>query len=318
MNKPPSISIVIIGYNTCQQLRELLISINNLNIKPNNLEVVYIDDGSSDNSYNMFSSFEVRYKKTGKRLPKNLGRVEATQEGISQSSGEWLLFIRSNENFNTNTLEEYLLAVNSNLGVAYMGSVNYSSNDKIFVSYLNNQKRGAKLFDNGDVLHYRYLLFNNSLIHKSIFKKIVLNKAFRNYGGEELDFSFRLSKIYKKKIIAWPSAVVNRSFYPSLREHCLRLEEFGGFNFLLLNHELKKEVIKLPLLLYSNHFFKLFNSLVLSFLFWLYAKNNNLNISYYIVRASFLCSILKGYYNASKLPESKSSIVASSQSSDRT
>lgn len=316
MNKPPLISIVIIGYNTSLQLRELLMSINNLNIKPDKLEVVYIDDGSSDNSYDMFNAFETGYKKIGKQLLRNHGRVVATQEGISRSLGEWLFFIRSNESLNTDTLEEYLLAINSNLGLAYMGSVNYSSHEELFVNYLNNKKRGTKLFDNGSVLHYRYLLFNNSLIHKSIFKKITLNKAFQGYGGEELDFSFRLSKVYKQKIIAWPSAVVNRSLYPGLREHCLRLEEFGAFNFLLLNHELKKEVIKLPFLLYNNHFFKLINSVVLSSLFWLYAKNSNLSISYYIVRASFLCSILKGYYRASKSPESKSSIVASSQSSD--
>ncbi len=316
MNKPPSMSVVIIGYNTALQLQELLISINNLNTKLDELEVIYIDDGSSDSSYDMFNNFEMEYKKIGKRLSKNVGRAAATQEGILQSSGEWLLFIRSNECFNADTLEEYLLAINSNLGLAYMGSVNYNSHEKLFAEYLNNKKRGTKLFDNGSVLHYRYLLFNNSLVHKSIFKKIALNKAFRNYGGEELDFSFRLSKAYKNKIIAWPSAVVNRSRYPGLKEHCLRLEEFGAFNFLLLNHELKKEVIKLPLLLYNNRFFKFINSVVLSSLFWLYVRNNNLNISRYVVKVSFLCSILKGYYKASKSPDSKSSTVASSQSLD--
>tara|TARA_B110000263_G_scaffold228547_1_gene221670 strand:+ start:72 stop:1022 length:951 start_codon:yes stop_codon:yes gene_type:complete len=316
MNNQNRISIVIIGYNTCNQLSTLLKSINNQKLDNQLIEIIYIDDGSSDKSFQMFNDFITPYKKISKKFQNNRGRVEATQAGITLASGKWLFFVRSNEFLNPNTLREYSLAIESNLGFAYTGAVNYKCNDKFFLNYLNNKKRGFGLFPKGSFLHYKYLLFNNSLIHKRVFKKLSLNKNFRYYGGEELEFAFRLNENYKNKIIAWPTAIVTRTDYPTFKVHCVRLEEFGSTNFLFLNHKLKKEVIKFGFLLHKNIFIKNINILIFKILYGLYLKSKNETINFYIIRACFLSSILKGYYSVSKSPDSKSSIVASSQSSD--
>lgn len=317
MTNSPLISIVIIGYNTSLQLKQLLVSINNLKAKKNEVEIIYIDDGSTDSSFKVFTEFKTRHHKVGKQFSKNMGRVEATQKGILKSSGKWLLFVRSNEYFHENILKEYLQAIESNLGVAYLGSVNYKCHEKKFEKYLNSSKRGIKLFSNKTSVHFRYLLFNNSLIHNSIFKKITLNKNFKYYGGEELEFSYRLDKNYPNKIIAWPSAQVSRTLYPDLKKHCQRLEEFGSLNFLLLKKNLKKEVIKFNFLIRQNNILlKTTNALFLNILLGLYSINNNNKINYYIIRACFLASILRGFYNASKFPDSKSSTEASSHRSD--
>ena len=316
MNNQNHISIVIIGYNTCNQLSILLKSINNQKLDNQLIEIIYIDDGSSDKSFQMFNDFITPYKKISKKFQNNRGRVEATQAGITLASGKWLFFVRSNEFLNPNTLREYSLAIESNLGFAYIGAVNYKCNDKSFLNYLNNKKRGSGLSPKGYFLHYRYLLFNNSLIHKKVFKKLSLNKNFRYYGGEELEFAFRLNENYKNKIIAWPTAIVTRTDYPTFKVHCVRLEEFGSTNFLFLNHKLKKEVIKFGFLLHKNIFIKNINILIFKVLYGLCLKSKNETINFYIIRACFLSSILKGYYSVSKSPDSKSSIVASSQSSD--
>ena len=89
------ISLIIIGYNTVDSLKHLLVSINQLDYN-DSCEVIYIDDGSSDNSYRFFNDFDLKYYKKSCVFSKNKGRVFARQKGVDISSGEWLCFLQSN------------------------------------------------------------------------------------------------------------------------------------------------------------------------------------------------------------------------------
>ena len=95
-----NISIIIIGYNNIKQLRQLLVSINQQkHITKDKIECIYVDDGSCDGSWKFFQNFHLKFKKRGRKLIKNSGRVEATQKAINLARGNWLLFIRSNLSF---------------------------------------------------------------------------------------------------------------------------------------------------------------------------------------------------------------------------
>ena len=289
MNAKPFISIVIIGLNTKNELKSLLISIKNLNNK--SVEIIYIDDGAGDGSYEMYSSFALQYNKKGKKLNSNMGRTYATHEGILLAKGEWLCFIRSNETFKNNTLDNYLNIIKHTNAKAYAGQVIYSCSDKSFEYYLNSNHRGVQQFSCGEKIHHKYLLFNNSFIHYSVFKSVLLNQTLAGYGGEELDFSYRLNKMYPDQIIACPDATVIRNDYPSLQKHCLRLYEFGHINFKLLPSYLKRDVVRFQCLL--NYKIGFIVRGVSAFLFFLYKKNI---CNYLTIRAIMLCSILRGYY----------------------
>ena len=294
MKRKPLISVVIIGFNTRVSLKELLMSIENQSYGP--LEIIYIDDGSSDGSYEEYSLFKSRFIKRGEELKKNKGRVFATQRGINMASGEWLFFIRSNEILEKTTLSQYLTLMERHSSVAYAGSVRYECKDRAFASYLNNASRGVKKYQPGAIIKYKYLLFNNSLIHSSVFEFIQLNQELSKYGGEELDFSYKLNRLFPKKISACPGAVVLRKNYPSLKEHCCRLYEFGNHNLKKLGPHLQGAVIKQPCLLFVNLNF-LIKALYL-FCFAIY-KINIKFLNYYIIRVIMLCSILRGFYKGS-------------------
>jgi len=292
------ISIIIIGYNTAKELAALLNSINNLEDQKHLWEIIYIDDGSKDESYHVFKTFNSPCVKLGKQLPANSGRTFATQEGINLASGVWYLFVRSNEIVSTNLIVQFKQTMKKTRAYAYMGAVHYSSKNKTFLNYLNNPRRGIKLYNVGEKIHYRFLLFNNSLILGSIFDQIKLNLDLTHYGGEELDFSYRLNKKHPKMICASPNAIVFRHNYPPLKSHCLRLEEFGYTNFKKLAINLQLDVVRYSFLLKKTAFLRIgvsvlyvvcnfFNSIVF---------NQNL---YWLVRIQFLCAILRGYYKLS-------------------
>ena len=230
------------------------------------------------------------------KLKKNKGRVFATQRGIDMASGEWLFFIRSNEILPKTTLAQYLALIEGDSSVAYAGPVHYECKDRAFACYLNNVSRGVKKYQSGEIIKYKYLLFNNSLIHSSVFEFIQLNQELSKYGGEELDFSYKLNKLFPKKISACPEAVVLRKNYPSLKEHCCRLYEFGNHNLKKLEPHLQRAVIKQPFLLFINLNF-LIKALYL-FCFAIY-KINIKFLNYYIIRVIMLCSILRGFYKGS-------------------
>ena len=296
-NNTSKISIIIIGFNTKMTLLALLDSINNILCDTNNIEVVYIDDGSKDDSLVIFQKYNLQFQKTFFKFDENRGRVLARQKGVELASNGWLLFLNSNVIVTPNIIKEYQQAIIKNKVVAIGGKIEYLSQDKKLETYLNNKNRGLNKYRQYDIMEYSYLLFGNCLIKKDVFKGVPLNLKLKYYGGEELDFSYRLSKKYFGKIIACNSALVKRINHPVLVNHCLRLEEFGEYNFPLLDQKLKQNIIKYAFLLKHNKMLLCLILILNKFSLSLYRLELG---SFVLIRASMLTAILRGYYRQIK------------------
>ena len=297
--KPSSISIIIIGFNTKNYLNNLLQSIKQIKkdatCKIN--EVIYIDDGSSDNSLFLFKSFDVGLKKKYFGFENNMGRVFATNKGVEIATGDWLLFLQSNMLVDSNLVMEYCKAIQNCSVVAIGGKIIYRSQDKAFEKYLNNQNRGINQYKQYSAIKYQNLLFGNCLIQKKIFKNIKLNTDLKYYGGEELDFSYRLNQQYHQQIIACTSSIVYRIDHPGLLKHIARLEEFGKYNFLLLNSDLKTTIVKNKLFILENVLIKNVILAVKIFSTYLYRLGMRNSI---IIKLLLLLSLLKGYHQRTR------------------
>jgi len=96
-----SLSIIFPLYNESKRLRYCFQNINkfNNNSKIKNLEYIFVDDGSLDNSYNLILNF-IKKKRVGKRIKykiikfkKNKGKGAALISGINNASKDWMLTI---------------------------------------------------------------------------------------------------------------------------------------------------------------------------------------------------------------------------------
>tara|TARA_B100000401_G_scaffold407725_1_gene324112 strand:+ start:670 stop:1554 length:885 start_codon:yes stop_codon:yes gene_type:complete len=289
-----SLSIVIIGYNTAECLKKLLLSIQEA-VLPHDIavELIYVDDSSSDNSLNLFDSFKIDLIKKSFRFSQNKGRVHATNKGISLASLDWILFLQSNITVNKNIVLEYQKTVEKTDCIAVGGKILYESEDAVFQKYLNNPMRGSNQYRQYQNLQYEHLLFGNCVIKRSVFESIPLNLKLVKYGGEELDFAYRLHINHYKKMIYCNSAIVTRKDHPGLIKHLSRLEEFGRSNLTLLEDSLQRRVLKknfFTLIFIYNNGINLFTNRLGIFFY------KNIAGYFFIIKIILLTSIIKGMH----------------------
>jgi len=292
-NNSLHISIIIIGYNTRDTLSQSLESINNIIVKNHIIEVIYIDDGSTDGSFEMFTNYNLKFNKNQLRLDENRGRAHARSQGVKIASSEWILFLNSNIIVESNIILKYYDSILNHNAYAYGGCMNYTSTDSIFEKYLNESTRGIKKYKNNQTINYQYLLFSNCMIKKSIFDIIKLNLDLRGYGGEELDFTAKLEKKFPQMIIASKGAIATRINFPNYKKYLYKLIEFGESNLKSLDNELKGDVVKFTILLKKNFLFRW----CVNFLYYFCVRCYKIKfISYYVIKVGMLSAILRGYY----------------------
>ncbi|MCR4881648.1 MAG: glycosyltransferase [bacterium] len=108
----PKLSIIIPVYNHEEYLEQCLNSLLAQTYK--NLEIVCIDDGSSDNSLNILE----RYKTLDGRITvisqQNRGQYAARNIGVSHSTGDWITFVDCDDWVDVNCYEEFHKALENN------------------------------------------------------------------------------------------------------------------------------------------------------------------------------------------------------------
>lgn len=95
MNEPkPLVSVLINNYNYARFLREAIDSA--LNQSYPNIEVIVVDDGSTDESREIIASYGDQIVPV---LKENGGQASAFNSGFAKSRGEWILFLDSDDIF---------------------------------------------------------------------------------------------------------------------------------------------------------------------------------------------------------------------------
>ena len=89
------ISVVVPIYNSSDTLSNCIESI--LNQSYSDLEVILVDDGSTDGSSEICDQFAKKDNRIKVIHQSNKGRTEARKLGVSQATGEWLCFVDSDD-----------------------------------------------------------------------------------------------------------------------------------------------------------------------------------------------------------------------------
>lgn len=91
----PEISIIIPVYNPGKFINKCLNSIIHQTFK--NIEILCIDDGSTDNSLNILKEFQKNDKRIRIFSQENLGAAASRNLGIENSKGNYILFVDADD-----------------------------------------------------------------------------------------------------------------------------------------------------------------------------------------------------------------------------
>lgn len=100
---PTFFSIIIPTYNRAGLITETIASIQNQTFQ--NWECIVVDDGSTDNTKQVIEAIQQNDKRIKYVYQKNAERSAARNNGIKNSSGEYICFLDSDDHFEQNNLE---------------------------------------------------------------------------------------------------------------------------------------------------------------------------------------------------------------------
>lgn len=173
--KNPKFSIIVPVYNTEKYLKRCLDSIKNQSFK--DYEVIIVNDGSTDNSSDIISKYS--YKVINQE---NLGLSMARNNGVKESSGEYLIFLDSDDYIEKDLLKE----VNESL-----------SNNPDLVRY-----QIKEVFDDEENINYEEEPFDNKSGVEA-FKLITKYHFVENAWAYAIKRDFYLKEKFSFKKVAY-------------------------------------------------------------------------------------------------------------------
>ncbi len=172
--KEITLSIIIPVYNVYSYLEKCITSV--INQVNNELEILLINDGSTDNSDELCVKMEHKYSKYIKYYSKsNSGLSDTRNVGINKSNGKYIMFLDSDDYIENNLTKIIQILKTENPDILYFGYNKVFNDDKQpFYSFKSEQD---KIFNKDDFIIYE--LSNRNLSIPACFgiyrKKIIID-----------------------------------------------------------------------------------------------------------------------------------------------
>lgn len=174
----PKVSIIIPCYNQGKYVAEAINSALRQTFK--DIEIVCVNDGSTDNSVEIIKSFENKYKHfIFLNNEENRGVIYSRNFAIKNCNGTYILPLDADDIIEPTYVEKAvkILDNNPNIGIVYCKAKIFGNYDK----YWN-----LKPFNKSDIL-YENCIFCSALFRKSDFIKIGGYNNNMKYGCEDYD-----------------------------------------------------------------------------------------------------------------------------------
>ena len=180
------VSIIIAIYNTESYLHRCIDSVINQTYK--NLEIILVDDGSTDNSSAICDEYARKDSRVKCFHQENQGSALSRKFAITQSHGDFVLIVDSDDWIESTMVEKMLFkAIDNNFDVVWCDVMIHTQNQQFIhhLKFVNNPKEMLKAIYQGKVPGW----FWNKLIHKSLLEELI---AYKESVLEDIFFSTQL------------------------------------------------------------------------------------------------------------------------------
>ena len=189
----PLVSIVIPIYNTSKYLPRCLDSVVNQTYQ--NLEIILIDDGSTDNSGKIADSYAKKDSRITVIHQKNAGQSAARNTGIKNSTGTYLSFLDGDDEFAPTFIEEHLAHFDKDTsltvcGLHYKRLGEHTAKD-VYLSPLRKRHKNESKKS-----YLLYLLAKDGRMYSSVNKLYDTKTAKKISFDESLNFAEDTKFVY--------------------------------------------------------------------------------------------------------------------------
>lgn len=176
------LSVIVPVYNCEMYLKKCLDSIINQTYK--NIEIIVVNDGSTDNSYNLIKEYEKKYSKIMKVYDKqNGGQASARNLGLKNAKGDLITFVDS---------DDYL---DENMYSNMINILEKEKSDLVICDLLLYKKNEKSTINSTDFVN---LYDASSSVCNKIFKKSLLKDLNFIEGIWYEDYNFFINVCLKK------------------------------------------------------------------------------------------------------------------------
>ena len=200
------VSIIVPMYNVEKYIEKCIASTYEQSLEENDFELVIVDDESPDNSLEIAREIEKKHGNIKIISQKNKGLGGARNTGIQQASGDYLLFLDSDDTLLKNSLPPILsLAEERELDILEFGAQGVNGNEDIVFKVSNSSK--GNIF-NG-ISYYNNTVYLGSACNKLYRRAFLLEKEllFREKVYAE-DFEFNTRALYYAEKVEAIDAIV--------------------------------------------------------------------------------------------------------------
>jgi glycosyltransferase involved in cell wall biosynthesis len=201
------IAIIIPFYNPKKFIKISLSNILKLAQKFKNIEIIYVDNNSTDNSYeivkdNIVNYNNIRIFQTTKKYGQGPGI--ARNLGVLKSNSEYILYLDADDVIRTNNIENFINRLGiTNINIMYLKKIS----EKPSSPYLKYNKKNLKIFfrntNNMEVISIAFS--KNFLMKNKIF--------FHDQIYEDIFYLFKCHYFNKKKIFFYKKIIYEKKFY---------------------------------------------------------------------------------------------------------
>ena len=182
------VSIIIPVYNVASYLDECLNSV--INQTYNNLEIILIDDGSTDDSLEICNLFAKKDKRIKVLHQDNAGVSSARNRGLNIITGKYVLFIDSDDKIESNMVEilERIIDRNDKIDAVFCGYKEFDDISGKIIKVVSPVKSKKVNRDNGvsEIFGEYSTMLWNKMFRSSIIDNTDLFDVTLRIGEDEL------------------------------------------------------------------------------------------------------------------------------------
>ena len=170
----PDVSVLMSCYNASHWLREAIDSVLSQTFQ--NFEFIIVDDGSTDETWNIIRSYCERDERVVAISKKNTGLADSLNVGIAQAKGTWIARLDADDLCEASRLEEQVAFMRNHPGVVLLGTGFIEIDD-------HDQTITKHLYPSGHRRLVRHLERSMRFFpHSSVFYRVDMVKQVGGYN----------------------------------------------------------------------------------------------------------------------------------------